>query len=109
MFELVTRSDEFDRDFKRLARHDATLARELVDLMTDCLMREGRVPDMYQPHVLNNPGGVYNGCMEFHLADDVLVLYYPPKPRSFIRMVAILTHNELHTGRRVQQWPDQKR
>lgn len=105
MFDIDTRSNEFDRDFKRLYRYSATLARELVDLMADELMANGCVPDSYKPHVLSNPGGLYNGCMEFHLADDVLVLYSPPKPRDTIRMRAIRTHAELTNGRRSKEWP----
>lgn len=74
MYEIDSHSKEFDKDFKRLARYNRVLARELMELIADELMPNGRVPDSYRPHVLDNPGGLYNGCMEFHLADDVLVL-----------------------------------
>ncbi|WP_137652351.1 type II toxin-antitoxin system RelE/ParE family toxin [Bifidobacterium moukalabense] len=100
MYEIDSHSREFDKDFKRLARYDRALARELVELMSN-----GRVPDSYRPHVLDNPGGLYNGCMEFHLADDVLVLYYPPTPRDVIHLRVIRTHEELSTGRYSREWP----
>lgn len=96
---------EFDADFERLARFDVSLALELRSLIHDELERWGRVPDGYGPHVLDNAGGLYNGYMEFHLADDVLVLYWPPKPHGFVRMVRICTHEELRTGRFAREWP----
>ncbi|WP_158275797.1 type II toxin-antitoxin system YafQ family toxin [Bifidobacterium catulorum] len=105
VFEIRAKSKRFDKHFKRLARYDASLAEELVSLMYEALQTTGRVPEMYRPHVLSNPGGLYNNCMEFHLADDVLVVYYPPDPDSFVRMLAILTHDELRTGRFHREWP----
>ena len=105
MFEIDSHSKEFDRDFKRLYRHDRSLARELMELIATELIPHGRVPDSYNPHVLNNPGGLYNGCLEFHLSDDVLVLYYPPKPRDVIHLRVIRTHGELNSGHRSKEWP----
>ena len=43
-------------------------------------MRTGAVPNEYGPHELSNPGGNYNGHIDFHLSDgmvDVVVLYMP--------------------------------
>ena len=105
MYEIDSHSKEFDKDFKRLARYNRVLARELMELIADELMPNGRVPDSYRPHVLDNPGGLYNGCMEFHLADDVRVLYYPPAPRDVIHLRVIRTHEELSTGRYSKEWP----
>lgn len=104
-FEVDTYSKEFDRDFRRLARFNRDLAAELIDLIADELAVHGCVPDSYKPHVLDNPGGLYNGCMEFHLADDVLVLYFPPRPHDIIHLRVIRTHDELHTGRYSKDWP----
>lgn len=89
---------------------DETHGEETIDwtdseLVADELVPNGRVPDSYRPHVLDNPGGLYNGCMEFHLADDVLVLYYPPAPRDVIHLRVIRTHEELSTGRYSREWP----
>ncbi|WEV52918.1 type II toxin-antitoxin system YafQ family toxin [Bifidobacterium sp. ESL0704] len=99
-------STEFDADLSRLARYDAGLAQELVSLMVDELMVQGCVPDGYRPHPLNNPGGLYNGCMEFHLRDDVLVLYSPLKPKNIVCARRICTHEELTTGHFGNRWPD---
>ena len=108
MFEIRADSKKFDKHFKRLARYDYALATELLHLMYGSLQSDGHVPIVYKPHVLDNPGGLYNNCMEFHLDDDVLVIYWPPKPREFVRMLAICTHDELATGRFHKEWPSSR-
>jgi mRNA-degrading endonuclease YafQ of YafQ-DinJ toxin-antitoxin module len=57
--------------------------------------------------VLDNPGGVYNGCMEFHLDDNVLVLFSPPFPNNSVTMRRICTHAELLCGRFGDEWSDE--
>ena len=89
----------------RLARWDRTLAVELMDLIADHLARDGAVDNSFNPHLPSNQGGIYNGCVEFHLADDVLVLYSPAHPTNRIRMRRICTHRELATGQFGQEWP----
>ena len=44
----------------------------------------------------------------FHAFDDVLVLYYPPCPNGFIRVMRVCTHWELHTGVFGLDWSDPK-
>lgn len=105
MLELNTTA-EFDGNMARLKRFDRPCADELRDVMRDCLRFDGSVPDSYSPHELNNPGGLYNGCMEFHLRPDVLVLYSPVKPRRMVMMRRICTHEELRTGHFGRQWPE---
>lgn len=51
---------------------------------------------------------VFSGYMEFHAFDDVLVLYYPPCPNGFIRVMRVCTHWELHTGVFGLDWSDPK-
>ena len=43
MYEIDSHSKEFDKDFKRLARYNRVLARELMELIADELMPNGRV------------------------------------------------------------------
>lgn len=104
MFELRYTA-EFDADLERLARFDSSLAIELCELVHSEIERYGRVPDGYEPHVLSNRGGLYNGYMEFHLSDDVLVLFWPPDPKSFVRLARICTHDELRSGHFGREWP----
>jgi mRNA interferase YafQ len=44
--------------------------------------------------------------MEFHLADDVLVLFSPPYPKRSLTMQRICTHAELSSGVFGREWPD---
>ncbi|OZG67288.1 addiction module toxin RelE [Bifidobacterium eulemuris] len=95
---------EFSADLARLSRWRVDYAREVRDVVADFLATDGCVPDSYGPHVLNKPGGCYNGCVEFHMGDDdVLVLYW--RGRGFVRMVRICSHAELSACRFGVEWP----
>ena len=99
-------SREFQTDLRRLARKHPELARELENLLLEELLVSGTVSEEYFPHILNKPGGTYNGCMEFHLREDVLVLYSPPNPTRSVTMRRICTHAELATSRFSPDWPN---
>lgn len=43
--------------------------------------------------------------MEFHAFDNVLVLYYPPFPDNFVRIVRVCTHEELSLEKFQAEWP----
>lgn len=61
----------------------------------------GVVNAEYQPHILNNRGGNYTGCYEYHLSDgkvDVLVIYMPHKTNPTIRLIRVGSHHELFHG-----------
>jgi mRNA interferase YafQ len=102
----VVYSHGFLRDAKRLARQWPNLVRDLYAIVDEELRTDGVVSDAYDPHVLENRGGHYNGCMEFHLADDVLVLFSPPYPKRSLTMQRICTHAELSSGVFGREWPD---
>ena len=97
MTYLVQVTKRFDGDFTRLARDHEDLAHELIELMADDLRDTGTVPEMYHPHQLSNPNGLYSGYWEFHLSDDydVLVLFRPQTDRMTVRMIRIGSHQEL--------------
>ena len=105
MFEIF-RSRDFVDDVNRLARRHPSLVRDLYAVVDEELAVYGAVGDAYDPHVLENRGGHYNGCMEFHLADDVLVLFSPPYPKRSLTMRRICTHAELSSGMFGREWPD---
>ena len=92
-------SSEAKRDLKRLYRRHPGYADELLDMLHDEVRVQGRVPDAYDPHILDNPRAAYSGALEFHFMDDVLVICYPPTPREFLRILHICTHAELKAGR----------
>lgn len=73
-------SSEAKRDLKRLYRRHPGYADELLDMLHDEVRVQGRVPDAYDPHILDNPRAAYSGALEFHFMDDVLVICYPPMP-----------------------------
>lgn len=98
-------SSEAKRDLKRLYRRHPGYADELLDMLHDEVRVQGRVPDAYDPHILDNPRAAYSGALEFHFMDDVLVICYPPTPREFLRILHICTHAELKAGRRSDEWP----
>ena len=65
------------------------------------LVAHGLLPAEYGAHELSNPGGNYNGHIDFHLSDglvDVVVLYLPHKTNPVIRLVRMGTHQELFQG-----------
>ncbi|OZG50399.1 type II toxin-antitoxin system YafQ family toxin [Bombiscardovia coagulans] len=106
MYELKV-SKDFRKDYRRLSRWNPKLARELTDLLEHELQVYGRVPEQCRPHTLDNRGGLYNGCGEFHLLDDVLVIYSPFNPKGTITLRRICTHRELRTGRFGHDWPSE--
>lgn len=85
----------FDADYEWLSRTCDDLDDAIV-----LLSENGELPEGYRPHVLDNPGGNYNGHWEFHLAGDidVLVLYWKRAGHTVIRMVRIGSHAELFQG-----------
>lgn len=101
----VAYSELAKADLKRLARYRRDRAAEVLRIVREELRVDGRVSEAYAPHVLDSPNGHYSGYMEFHAFDDVLVLYYPPYPRGFVRIQRVCTHAELRDGVFGAEWP----
>lgn len=104
----VAYSDLAKGDVKRLRRYRRDYAAEVLRIVREELRVDGRVSDAYKPHVLTNSNAHYSGYLEFHAFDDVLVLYYPPLPDGFARVMRVCTHWELHTGDFKPEWPNPK-
>ena len=99
MFEVKVESI-FRADYKRVMRTYPQLRSEFKAALEE-LMINGKVPESYNPHELDNVGGNYNGYIDFHLSDglvDVLVLYLPHKTNPIIRLVRMGSHDELFQG-----------
>ena len=47
-------------DYQRVIRVHPQLKADFAEAVEE-LMQTGRVPEEYRPHVLDNPGGNYNG------------------------------------------------
>lgn len=68
---------QFQIDFKRISRRIPQIVTEL-EYVIEAIEEYGRVPESYNPHMLDRPRGIYSGYAEFHLAEgkmDVLVIY----------------------------------
>ena len=90
----------FKADFRRVIRLHPDLLPEFKAAVDELIVR-GSLPEKYGAHELSNPGGNYNGHVEFHLAEgrfDVLVIYMPHKTNPSIRLVRMGSHAELFQG-----------
>ena len=90
----------FKRDYKRVMRRYPHLKEELRAAVSE-LAESGTLSDHYRPRELANPGGNYNGHIDFHLSSgkvDVEVLYLPHGNNPQIRLVRMGTHEELFRG-----------
>lgn len=101
MFTLV-RDSVFVEDYKRTMREYPHLKKEFEAAVHE-LTANGVLPEEYGAHELVNPGGNYNGHIDFHLSNgdvDVVVLYLPHKTNPVIRFVRMGKHSELFQGKR---------
>lgn len=99
MYEIKV-EPAFKADYARVMKRHPRLRGEFKEAVSE-LMRTGAVPNEYGPHELSNPGGNYNGHIDFHLSDgmvDVVVLYMPHKSNPIIRLVRMGSHDELFQG-----------
>lgn len=90
----------FREDYQRVTRGHPHLKDELRGAL-ELLREDGTLPPQYNPHVLDNPDGNYNGHVDFHLSDgeiDVIVIYVPHKSNPSIRLVRMGSHEELFRG-----------
>lgn len=102
MFEVVFEKTFVD-DYRRVKRRFPAVAVELREAVNE-LCTNGKLPERYNAHELANPGGNYNGHIDFHLSEgetDVVVLYMPHKTNPTIRFVRMGSHEEIfHCGLR---------
>ena len=99
MFEIKVEA-QFKTDYKRTMRVPPQLKSEFIAAIVE-LLAHGSLPAEYGAHELSNPGGNYNGHIDFHLSDglvNVAVLYLPHKTNPVIRLVRTGSHDELFQG-----------
>ena len=84
----------FEKDVKRWKKKVSGLQEELQEVL-EIYFEKGYIPDSYNPHLLDNPSLPYYGDMEFHLLDDLLVVYVEISKRNSIRLIRLGTHAEL--------------
>lgn len=84
MFEIKVEA-QFKADYKRTMRVHPQLKTEFKAAVAE-LAAHGSLPAEYGAHELSNPGGNYNGHIDFHLSDglvDVVVARAATAVRSF--------------------------
>lgn len=99
MFQIKFDSS-FVVDYQRVVRRHPWIKREFATALRE-LVESDELPESYGAHILNIPGGNYNGHIDFHLSDgavDVVVLYLPHKSNPIIRFVRMGSHSELFQG-----------
>lgn len=69
---------------------------EIKEVMLE-LEKTGSIPTEYQDHKLTR--APWTGYNEFHVLDDLLVIYFKIEKKKVIRMVTITNHKELQNGR----------
>ena len=90
----------FVLDYQRVVRRHPWIRREFAAALRE-LAESGELPESYGARLLDNPGGNYNGHIDFHLSDgavDVVVLYLPHRSNPIIRFVRMGSHDELFRG-----------
>ena len=100
MYEIKV-EPAFKADYARVMKRHPRLRDANSQSLTFLFIETGAVPNEYGPHELSNPGGNYNGHIDFHLSDgmvDVVVLYMPHKSNPIIRLVRMGSHDELFQG-----------
>lgn len=93
MYHLKIEST-FKKDTDRLKKRFPELQEELNAVFNDYL-EIGFIRQEYNPHLLDDPKLPYYGDMEFHLFNDLLVIYVEVNHQNSIRFVRIGTHQEL--------------
>lgn len=95
---FVKRMDHLTTLFA-LSIQDTKDAREVIIDAIELLASDGKLPVMYADHALEHEP--WRGYREFHVLDDLLVVYYKIDTKKRIRMVTITNHKELTSGKRV--------
>lgn len=80
---------QYRKDLKRYKHQPSKLA-ALQEILT-WLKNEQPIPKEYPPHMLK---GQYKGCMECHIGDDFLLIWFDEK-HNIIELVRLGTHSEL--------------
>ncbi len=99
MFEIKVEA-QFKADYKRAMQSHPQLKTEFKAAVAE-LAAHGVLPAEYGAHELSNPGGNYNGHIDFYLSDglvDVVVFCLPHKTNPVIRLVRMGSHQELFQG-----------
>ncbi|EHN58999.1 type II toxin-antitoxin system mRNA interferase toxin, RelE/StbE family [Oenococcus kitaharae] len=103
MYEIKI-EDHFDKQMSSLNKltpygdkRNKEVREEILDSI-DILEDQGSLPDSYRDHILTDRP--WTGFHEYHILDDLLVVYYKVEKKKRIRMIAITNHDQLRTGKK---------
>ncbi|WP_460022994.1 type II toxin-antitoxin system mRNA interferase toxin, RelE/StbE family [Lactovum odontotermitis] len=80
-----------------LTIEQATEVRDTIIDAIEFLALGEKLPEYFLDHVLQREP--WSGYHEFHVLDDLLVVYYKVDSKRRVRMVTITSHQELSTGK----------
>lgn len=92
----------FDKRFANLGKYfklnneEIKEAIEAIKFSMKELQSYGELPDAYSDHTLSDEP--WTGFNEYHILDDLLVIYYKVDRKKNIRFTTITTHKELRKG-----------
>jgi mRNA interferase YafQ len=89
-YELVL-SSKFKKSFKKLSS-DKNFDRDNFDNIIEKLLKGKILDKKYKNHKLK---GEYSGCMECHLQNDILLIYYFIENELVLYGVDIGSHSKL--------------
>ncbi|WP_125546801.1 type II toxin-antitoxin system YafQ family toxin [Levilactobacillus lindianensis] len=95
---FVKRMDSLSNLFQ-ISNEEATEIRDTIIDTIELLANGEELPDVYSDHELSQDP--WTGYREFHVMDDMLVIYYKIEVKKRLRMVMITTHEELSSGKQV--------
>lgn len=90
--------EQFTLDVKNKSRKYPDLHDELQDIISE-IIEKGTIPKEYNPHILKKSNLNYAGHMEFHLFNDLLIIYVYISKRGTFRFERLGTHEELFHGK----------
>jgi mRNA interferase YafQ len=93
---FVKRMDNLARLFK-LSLSDANDCRDTIIEAIEILSTGQNLPTYLKDHVLEKEP--WTGYNEFHVLDDLLVVYYKVDAKKRIRMITVTNHEELSSGK----------
>jgi len=90
MYELIN-SNKFKKDLSNKVNDPKFPLTELKQITKD-IVNQKELNIKYRNHKLS---GEWDGCFEFHLRPDILVIYKIDKMRNIVYFIRIGSHSEL--------------
>ncbi len=101
MYKIKT-THLFDKRLANLGKYFKLSNDEIIDAIESIkfsmleLRNTGNLPEDYDNHILKDEP--WTGFNEYHVLDDLLVVYYKVEKNKTIRFTTITTHKELRRG-----------